>query len=167
MRELVAGDFNKLLHYLGQLSDSTKSRFGPHAFDAAAVIAFYNQPGITGYAAIDNSNDTIIAYSIIKEGMLLHDRERLLRYGYTGVENSCCTYAPSVADAWQGKGVGRIVFSYILARCVEKGLHRIILWGGVQATNERALQFYKKLGFVTLGQFEYNGHNLDMLLEVK
>jgi diamine N-acetyltransferase len=166
IRELVSSDFDALLFYLQHLSAETKSRFGPHAFDADAVIQFYNTNDVTGFVAIDTDSNSIIAYSIIKEGILHHDKNRLTGYQYRGIENDCCTYAPSVADSWQGKGIGKLMFAYILNHCRQKLNRRIILWGGVQATNEKALHFYKKLGFVTLGQFEYNGINQDMLLEI-
>ena len=40
---------------------------------------------------------------------------------------------------------------------------RFILWGGVQSNNERALRLYHKFGFRTLGYFDYNGLNTDMI----
>lgn len=166
LRELVSSDFDVLLYYLYNLSAETKSRFGPHSFDADAAIQFYNSNDVTGFVATDTNSDFIIAYSIIKEGILHHDRNRLLAYQYPNIENDCCTYAPSVADNWQGKGIGKLMFDHILKHCRQKLTRRIILWGGVQATNEKALRFYKKLGFVKLGQFEYNGLNQDMLLEI-
>lgn len=164
VRKLQSSDYDALLSYLHHLSAETKSRFGPHAFDAASVIQFYNSPGTTGFVATALNSQPIIAYSIIKEGLLHHDRERLNRYQYPGIENNCCTYAPSVADDWQGKGIGKLLFDHIRNHCVEKKINKIILWGGVQCTNEKALHFYDKLGFITLGQFEYNGLNQDMLL---
>ncbi|MES2850473.1 MAG: N-acetyltransferase [Bacteroidota bacterium] len=166
IRELVSSDFDALLYYLYHLSAETKSRFGPHAFNPEAVIQFYNSNDVTGFVAADTNNNLIIAYSIIKEGILHHDRNRLSAYQYANIENNCCTYAPSVADNWQGKGIGKLMFDHILNHCRQKLIRRIILWGGVQATNEKALHFYKKLGFVRLGQFEYNGLNQDMLLEI-
>lgn len=45
------------------------------------------------------------------------------------------------------------------------GTKRIILWGGVQAGNEKAVSYYLKHGFRTVGQFEHNGNNYDMILD--
>jgi diamine N-acetyltransferase len=40
----------------------------------------------------------------------------------------------------------------------------IVLWGGVQAANEKALNFYKKQGYQQMGDFWLNGlQNLDMI----
>ena len=162
----MSSDFDALLFYLHNLSIETKNRFGPHAFDADSVIQFYNNKGVTGFVATVANSNTIIAYFIIKDGLLHFESERLKNYHYSNIENDSCTYAPSVADEWQGKGIGKLMFYHILDDCRQRFIKRIILWGGVQNTNEKALQFYKKLGFVTLGQFKYNGQNQDMLLEI-
>lgn len=166
-RKLVAADIDGLLHYLYHLSNETKSRFGPHAFDKDSVTNFYNAEDVKGYVAENKTGNTIIAYAIIKKGILSHDSNRLRGYNYPAIEKGCCTYAPSVADEWQGKGIGKLMFRYILEDCKNNGIEKIILWGGVQCTNERAVNFYTKAGFVTLGIFEYNGFNQDMLLEIE
>lgn len=167
-RILTANDFDPLLHYLDQLSDASKQRFGPHAFNREALSSFYNvDTGLTGYIAEECHSGEIIAYAIIKTGLLQHDKDRLLGYHDAAIHANCCTFAPSVADHWQGRGIGQLLFHYIMKNLEAAGLKQIILWGGVQAANEKAITFYKKLGFVTLGVFEYNGSNFDMLLELK
>lgn len=165
-RKLTAGDFDPLLHYLHLLSDETKRRFGPHAFERKALINFYeSDAAITGYVAVDLQQQEIIAYAITRDGILQHDSERLLDYGISGIDKNSCTFAPSVADKWQSRGIGIMLFNFVLSDTRQKGIERIILWGGVQATNEKAVNFYKKMGFKIIGQFEYNGRNYDMLLE--
>lgn len=37
----------------------------------------------------------------------------------------------------------------------------------MQSDNEKAIQFYRKNGFVTLGQFWYEGLNEDMVLHLR
>jgi diamine N-acetyltransferase len=166
VRKLISSDFDALLFYLQHLSPETKSRFGPHSFDFDSVIQFYNRTDVTGFVAIETIYNTIIGYSIIKDGILYFETERLYKYEYPDIHNNSCTYAPSVADAWQGKGIGKLMFEHIVNDCQQKFIKRIILWGGVQSTNNKALHFYKRLGFVVLGEFEYNGLNQDMLLEI-
>jgi hypothetical protein len=51
-----------------------------------------------------------------------------------------------------------------IAREIET--NRIILWGGVQVENKKAVGYYLKNGFSILGQFEYNGANYDMVLDI-
>ena len=78
-----------------------------------------------------------------------------------------CTMAPSVADKWQSRGLGSTFFQYVAnqLKTAEK-LERIILWGGVQSTNNKAIGFYRKLGFRVLGEFTHNGNNFDMALDL-
>jgi diamine N-acetyltransferase len=166
VRKFTSSDLDALLHYLHNLTSETKSRFGPHTFDAEGLIQFYNDQSVTGFIALDVEPNTIIAYSIIRDGILEHDKERLMGYQYIGLDDHACTYAPSVADSWRGKGIGKLMFDCILKDLRQKETRWIILWGGVQNSNKKALHFYQKLGFITLGYFEYNGSNQDMLLEL-
>ena len=118
------------------------------------------------YIAENSDNNRIIAYAIIKKGYLLYDASRLSSYGLHLSEKSDCTFAPSVADAWQSRGMGSKLFEYILQDIRQKGFTRMILWGGVQSNNEKAVQFYLKYGFRVLGEFEYKGRNYDMIKEI-
>jgi GNAT superfamily N-acetyltransferase len=163
----MATDLDALVHYLHQLSEATRQRFEPHPFDRDAVINFYNTyEGLQAYVAEDLSQQQIIAYAIIKHGCLQHDKERLMSYGDINLDEASCTFAPSVTDQWQGKGIGKLLFHFILSDLKAAGINKIILWGGVQAGNNNAVNFYRNMGFKTLGAFEYNGSNLDMLLEI-
>jgi diamine N-acetyltransferase len=166
-RKLISTDFDRLLHYLHYLSNETKGRFGPHPFDETSVIDFYKADDVTGYIAEEKLSHSIIAYAIIRKGILYFEKERLLDYKYFDIDKDCCTYAPSVADNWQGKGIGKLLFNCILNDCKKESIKKIILWGGVQSSNERAINFYRKLGFIKIGLFEYNGSNEDMILEIE
>lgn len=160
-------DIDRICDYLRRLSTVTKSRFGPHEFDKPTVIDFYNQPNEhLGYIAVDNLTKEIIAYAVLKIGYLQHDRSRLESYGLCLNQQTDCTYAPSVADDWQRLGVGNALFRYLLSDLKSKGTNRIILWGGVQSDNEKAIRFYLKNGFKRLGRFEYNGWNEVMMLDI-
>ncbi len=164
---LSSNNIDHLCGYLQRLSTVTKSRFGPHGFDKPAVIDFYKLADEHwGYIALDNLTKEIIAYSVLKIGCLQHDRFRLESYGLKLNLYTDCTYAPSVADLWQSYGVGNALFQYLLSDLKSKGIKRIILWGGVQCDNEKAIGFYLKNGFKRLGRFEYNGWNEDMMLDI-
>jgi diamine N-acetyltransferase len=167
LRKLCASDFDSLITYLEQLSNDTKKRFGPHPFDRASVVDFYEQNNLhIGYIGIDMETSDIIAYCIIKMGYLEHDQDRLSSYGLSLQHQTDCTFAPSVADTWQGQGVGNHLFRLICADLISMGFKRMILWGGVQTSNEQALHYYSKLGFKNLGRFFYNGENDDMILNL-
>jgi diamine N-acetyltransferase len=163
LRRLHSNDFDKLFDYLQNLSTETKKRFGPHQFDRQSIIDFYGLNTNLGYIAHTIDTKEIIAYSIIKIGYLEHDSLRLQSYGITLDNQTDCTFAPSVADLWQSCGIGNYLFHFILSDLTATKIERIILWVGVQADNEKAVNFYKKNGFKTLGQFTYNGENYDMI----
>jgi diamine N-acetyltransferase len=167
LRRLAASDFNELLYYLQHLSDTTKNRFGPHPFNPQSLIDFYQDIDLhLGYIAIDTATNKIIAYCIVKRGYLGHDINRLQSYGIVLNHKTDCTFAPSVADDWQSCGVGNHLFQFITADLKNAGINRLILWGGVQASNEKAVNYYKRNGFKTLGQFNHNGENYDMVFEI-
>jgi len=167
LRKLTPNDADALLYYLHHLSDDTKRRFGPHAFDRDSVVNFYHDESITGYIAADAVRSTIIAYSIIKTGYLFFDAASLSGYGLVLNHSDYCTFAPSVADQWQSLGIGKAVFNFILSDLQTREINKIILWGGVQADNKKAVNFYTSAGFKTLGKFEHNAVNFDMLMDIE
>ncbi len=167
VRRLNYDDFDKLVVYLSKLSPETVSRFGPHGFDKKSILNLYeNCNKHKGYIAQDAETSEIIGYSIVKLGYLEHDGSRLQSYGITPDDNSDCTFAPSVADQWQSQGVGNSLYNFMLLDLKAKRFKRIILWGGVQSNNTRAVNYYSKHGFRKLGEFQHNGPNFDMVLEI-
>ncbi|MEQ9300666.1 MAG: GNAT family N-acetyltransferase [Cyclobacteriaceae bacterium] len=164
---LQPADLPDLQRYFERLSPETKSRFGPHRFDLLTLKFIYQaNDQHLGYLIRKSDDHEIIGYSAVKGGYLEHDANRLQRYGLALSEKLDCTFAPSLADDYQGHGFGSKMFDYILMDLKTKGFRRIILWGGVQCNNHRAVRYYEKLGFRSVGQFEYNGLNLDMLLDI-
>jgi ribosomal protein S18 acetylase RimI-like enzyme len=167
LSKFTLDDADNLASYFSLLCADSKSRYGPHLFDKQSVIDLYSgYDGYLGYIAREIGAATIIAYSIIKLGYLVQDADRMQSYGLILDSHTDTTFAPSVADAWQSCGVGNSLFDFIVNDLKPKGIRRIILWGGVQASNEKAVNYYQKHGFRTLGQFEHNGSNLDMILEL-
>lgn len=166
LKHLDTSDLEKLQQYMQRLSAETKKRFDPHAYDLSSLMSFYNNRQHHGFVAINEAAHNIVAYAVVKGGYLEHDRQRLESYGLVLNHQTDCTFAPSVADAWQGHGIGKSLFNFILPWAKEKGFKRIILWGGVQASNYHAVNYYNKLGFRNLGSFEYYGLNNDMLFEI-
>lgn len=159
---------NELYNYLQELSPLSRSRFGPHAYDLESLRQFYfgnNAPA--AFMVRHAVNGSLIAYAILKTGFLEHDAPRLQSYGIQLDAETDSTLAPSVADAWQSKGIGSALLEYIIHEARSKGIRRIILWGGVQSGNTHAVRLYQKFGFRTLGSFEYYGENLDMVLEIE
>jgi len=167
VRRLNYDDLDKLVGYLGKLSPETVSRFGPHGFDKKSILNLYEHcDRHKGYIGQDTETSEIIAYSIIKIGCLEHDGSRLQSYGINPDDNTDCTFAPSVADNWQSLGVGSSLFNFMLLDLKARRFKRIILWGGVQSNNTRAVKYYIKNGFRKLGEFQHNGPNYDMVLDI-
>jgi len=167
LRRLNSTDLENLLHYFENLSIETKKRFGPHQFEKQPVIDFYDYQDIhRGYVACSVDTNEIVAYAIIKLGFLESDYNRFLSYGIKLDSKTDCEFAPSVADLWQSCGIGNKLFHFILEDLKRTDVKRIVLWGGVQADNEKAVNYYKKNNFKQLGQFTHNGENFDMLLDI-
>lgn len=167
LRRLNPDDLYNLLDYLDNLSNETKKRFGPHQFDKQSIIDFYNYSDVhLGYVAQTIDTNRIVAYSIIKLGYLEGEYNRFLSYGIKLDRKLDCEFAPSVADLWQSCGIGNKFFQFILADLRRTEVKRIVLWGGVQADNERAVNYYKRNNFKLLGHFFHNGENFDMMLEI-
>jgi GNAT superfamily N-acetyltransferase len=166
VRLLEQNDKEKLFEYFDQLfSKESKSRFGPHAFDKETVNAIcdnLDEP-TTRYVALDGEGN-IVAYMLVTRGMIAWDRDRYLKRGQSYDYNDTATFAPSVADEWQSSGVGSLMNNIIEDDLRRRGIKHIILWGGVQATNEKAVNFYNKLGYQFIASFWHDGKdNYDMM----
>jgi diamine N-acetyltransferase len=167
LRKFIMDDAARLAAYFSNLSVASKSRYGPHPFDKQSITDIYSGPGsYIGYIATEQGSDVFIAYSVIKPGYLEQDHDRLRSYGLTLHTDTDAAFAPSVADAWQSCGVGSSMLRFIFADLGHKGIRRVFLWGGVQAANDKAVNYYLKHGFKTIGQFDHNGNNYDMILEL-
>ncbi len=166
IRQLEAADNYLLIHYLQSLSVESRSRFGPHSFDEETVNIICNDvPGDTSrYVAIDPASGKIVAYMLIKQGMIEWDMQRYAQRNQYYESATTVTFAPSVADEWQSSGLGTVMNNLIETDLKERKIKHIILWGGVQATNEKAMRFYTKLGYQRLASFFHDGkNNYDMV----
>lgn len=166
-RAFTNQEMDKLIIYLNNLSEESKKRFGPHNFDKDSIINLMKQAGTYQlFIAKAEHKSSVVAYTIIKKGWLDFEFPRLSSYGLKA-EDSDYTIAPSVADDWQGKGLGTSFLNYLIKYAqLNLRAKRIILWGGVQSNNIKAVRLYQKTGFRTLGEFEHHGINLDMILDI-
>ncbi|WP_198045088.1 GNAT family N-acetyltransferase [Spirosoma montaniterrae] len=169
IRLLKPTDVLPLINYFGGLSEQTRSYFSPHSFDPVTVHQICNSveqdDTIRLVAALPNGE--IVAYLLLLPGATTSD---LTRYGTAGVSvqpDTTYSFAPSIADAYQGRGLGGHLLQAAIdvARQMEK--RQLILWGGVQANNERAVHFYQKHGFQKVAEFERNGLNYSMVLSIE
>lgn len=92
---------------------------------------------------IDFSRDMALAAVLMLEG-----REILIgvaRY-VLDADGRGCEFALVIADAWQGRGIGRRMMAKLVAVALSRGLQRI--YGDVLSTNRNMLNFCRRLGFV-------------------
>jgi diamine N-acetyltransferase len=157
-------DAEGIAAYYTRLGEATRKRFAPHGFEAADISSLLNQPEkYSIQVAEEKGSGRIIAYAITMTGVFDYDEARWQQYAILLTGTAHGTYAPSVADEWQGRGLGQLLFNFTVSQLKQKGLHEIILWGGVQCSNVRAVNFYLKNNFLLKGYFEYQGGNYDMM----
>jgi len=169
IRSLQESDSEALYDYLQNLSSESRSRFGPHPFDQQTIKHICEHPDkiIQRYVAVEEATSAIIAYMLIHQGMIEADQQRYARRDQFFDPATTVTYAPSVADEWQSSGLGTAMINVIEKELRHRGIRYIILWGGVQATNSKALNFYKKNGYQFIASFWYdNKDNHDMIKEL-
>lgn len=158
-RPLNRADAAILGAYFLSLSEDTTRRFGPHPFDQAAadqfcasidyaeairMIATFPAPG----------GEQVIAYFIFQLDAPQGERERYAAAGITLDPQTDCIIAPSLADAYQNRGLGTPLMEHIFAVARRLGRKHILLNGGVYVTNVRAVHYYEKLGFRRVGTFD-------------
>ena len=166
-RPLLPADSSRLGMYFESLSAETRRRFGPHALDAAMATQLCADLDATRVLRwVGVAGDEIVAYFILMWSVTTYERERYATHGFALSGDVDCTFAPSVADRFQGRGLGTEVFAPLRSIAREAGRRRMVLLGGTQATNARAIAFYRKLGFEELASFEEPAGvwNLDMWL---
>jgi acetyltransferase len=95
---------------------------------------------------VDFSRDMALAAAL-----MLEDREVLIGVARYVLEPAgrASEFALVIADAWQGRGIGRRMMEKLIAVARARGLEQI--YGDVLSTNQSMLEFCRKLGF-TLGR---------------
>ncbi|MBT2443589.1 GNAT family N-acetyltransferase [Streptomyces sp. ISL-36] len=169
-RPLTHSDAEGLAGFLAGLSAESRrlSRFDGYDLTAArglcAAIARYDKLRLVLEEAPSGRIVGLLEFSLDLPP------SDIARFREAGVEPAAtdCRFGPTLADDYQGKGVGTRVFPLVVDVARRFGRKRIILWGGVLADNPRALRFYAKQGFRTVGSFtEANGQrSFDMILDL-
>ena len=172
-RPVKAGDVQILGDYFLSLSDDTKRRYGPHAFDRATAeqLCATTDPADTlrMVATVKGEKgESVIAYIILILNVREDDVKRYDKLHLPLNAATDCTLAPSVADAYQSKGLGSVLMVQLKQFARQLGRTRMVLWGGTQATNDRAVHFYQKHGFRTVGDFQEppGFNNYDMIMDL-
>ena len=172
IRLLREDDGARLAAYLEGLCAETCSYYRPHPFDretAERSCASLNPAEELRFVALSRSDgdDRIVAYVPFKVGVRDADFERYAARGIELDPEADTTIAPSVADDYQGSGLAGAIMRYLREHSRTLGRTRMVLWGGVQARNARAIAFYRKWGFREMGEFWTDQNNFDMLASLE
>lgn len=116
----------------------------------------------------DESSARIVGLFELSLALTAADIARYRAAGIRLTERTDCRFGHTLADAYQGGGVGSLVVPLVLEAVRRLGRTRVILWGGVLADNARALRFYERNGFQLVGPFTGpdGTPSLDMILSL-
>ena len=168
-RALTANDGDKLAAYFAGLSTETRRRFGPHPLDAITAHQLCQEADaqrVIRLVAEDHAKQHLLAYFILELTIGPHEQQRYTERGIHLEAERDCTFAPSVADDWQNRGLGSPLLRHLCEHARQLGRRYMLLMGGTQCSNARARHFYAKHGFVTVGHYEFPAGvaNQDMYL---
>ncbi|MER5374227.1 GNAT family N-acetyltransferase [Streptomyces sp. NPDC002553] len=169
-RPLTHADAEGLAEFLRELSPESRrfSTFGGYdlafARELCDAIARYDKLRLV----LEEAESGRIV-GLLELALDLHPSD-IARYREAGIVLTAadCRFGPTLADDHQDRGVGTLVFPLVADVARRFGRTRIVLWGGVLADNARAVRFYEKQGFRTVGAFtEADGTRaLDMILDL-
>jgi acetyltransferase len=95
------------------------------------------------FTQIDYDREMALLAVIEEQG---REREIAVARYITMPDGKTCEYAIVIADAWQGRGLGRILMSAIIETARARGLETMVGW--VLASNTAMLGLCAELGFV-------------------
>lgn len=156
VRELHAEDAREFGRFFAGLGAETRSYFGPHPLDAAeAARLCAAQPEPMARRIVAIADGLIAGYFILELGVRDEDADRYRARGQELNPGRVATLAPVMADDWQNRGVAGAVFPSLLRVARAAGRDSLLLMGGTQKRNARAVRFYLREGFQPRGEFEH------------
>ena len=169
IRLLASDDVDRLTAYFEGLSPATRARYGPHPFDRATATEFcahLDPATVSRFVVL--TDDHIVAYMILVLGVSVQEIERYAAQGITLDTRLDCTFAPSVADAYQDRKLGFSAAQQVIRAARELNRRYMVLMGGTHAVNHCGIHFYRKLGFSHVADFEHPAGvmNHDMRLDL-
>lgn len=170
LQELKSEDAVSLYLFFRALSPVSRSRFAPHAADYSTITALAGKkdPAVIRYIVRARGADPILAYFLIQRELFPWELQRFRDAGIEVATAEAALLAPAVADRWQGGGLGTLIYQQMEPLLYQKGIRQLYLWGGVQASNERACRYYRQLGFTVFNRFWHEGReNLDMMKRIQ
>lgn len=169
-RELLENDKSELGIFFENLSEETRSRFGPHPLtkeQADLLCENIDKDNIKRFVISDELQ--IVGYFIINFNLFEHERNRYAEFNITLDPQKDPVFAPCIADKYQNQGVASATMQFIIDYAKANCLRSLVLMGGTQETNAIARRFYTKFNFKEYAQFftaHNNSNNIDMKLDL-
>lgn len=171
---LLPDDGEKLARFLADLSAESRRLSTFAGYDRAAAdelchaIARYDKLRLAVVAS-SQPDTPIVGLFEYSFDLTAGDTSRYTKHHIPLSPATDCRFGPTLADAWQNRGVGSRLLPAVWDFARRFGRSRVILWGGVLADNSRAIRFYEKNGFQHAGRF-VNGDGeecCDMILHLE
>ncbi|GAB2682846.1 hypothetical protein GCM10027036_41290 [Flavihumibacter cheonanensis] len=159
-RIATAADVDIIVNFYQQLQEATRRLYAPHSMDRESLQQQIADPA--HLMLLTFVEEELAGYQVFLKGAFPWERDRYMQYGMA-IHQETASYAPVLGDGYQGRGAGTLMLTQALPYLKDAGITRLILWGGVQCANIRAVNFYLKNGFRIVGYFEWEGANYDMI----
>ena len=170
LRPLQQSDTQKLTTFLRNLSLETRrlSTFDSYdevtAKELCDAVSKYDKLRFV----LENQKREIIGLIEFTLDIPENVLEQYKGYGIDLDIDNTCRFGPTLADDYQSKGLGSLIFSFVIKIAELLDKKYIILYGGVFADNTRAIKYYEKHGFKIVGKYtDENGReSVDMILNI-
>ena len=169
LRPMQPDDGDRLGAFFDSLSDQTRQRFGPHPLTAEHAIVLcdnLNASHCLRLLAVTNAQQ-VVGYFICDHRIPLQESKRYHQKGIGLETGQDLVFAPCVADAYQNRGLASAAMPVIIDYFKQQHKRALVLLGGTQQPNHRAVHFYRKFGFVEQGGYQTEVYNLDMWLPLR
>lgn len=156
IRPLEKEDEEKLAQLFKNLSENTKNFYTseePFETRAKEHIDAINKYDKLRFVLEKTDLNEIIGLFEFSFDIPPNDISRFENYAIKLTSNTDCRIGPLLKDEYQSKGFGSLVLPAILNIAKQFNKKRVILWGGVNKNNAKAIRFYEKNGFKNLGSF--------------
>jgi len=170
LRPLLNSDIEGLTSFLENLSTETRRLSTFDSYDkvtAAGLCDAINKYDKLRFVLESQSKEIVglIEFTLdIPQNVI----DTYTTYGLPLDTGYTCRFGPTLADKYQSKGLGTLLFPYVVKIAKLLGKKHIILYGGVFADNFRAIKYYEKHGFKIAGKYNNDDgiENLDMILNI-
>lgn len=159
-RIAIASDVDIIVNFYQQLQEATRRLYAPHSMDRESLQQQQADPA--HLMLLSFVEDELAGYQVFLKGAFPWERDRYKQYGIP-LNQHTASNAPVLGDNFQGRGLGASMLKQALPLLKAAGIRQLILWGGVQCANIRAVNFYLKNGFRIVGYFDWEGANYDMI----